>query len=495
MAFQESYLSPSAKSSKGRKPRWTVDSNDELSRGGVLHHAEDMGSEVSDEEDELPTMMEKRDSHVAGPVPASLSVSIQTEHSERPENHSIKGEESELLDYSVESMPGTEAGQSQLRESSQRQSSDPPRARDFFSKAMSLGLNDLTRSHSRPIKTERQDAAKTALQEKLLNQRIRMKQIGILGEAFVRWKRSLRIQSQNRVLKAQQLDAVCEALGRLRRDQAFWRWRDHAATSSQVLICRSEAFQQRCLHRLVLKCWAALNANHLTAGRRSKLLRGLVLRKVMVARRSAFRRWEQLARTHSVEKQLGEVQRLEQRKLDGHLERISERHYHQRRVLPLLTQMLRGWKAMAERHKKQRQTLRRLLVHGTLKLVRRALSKWKEAALISRHHVSAKKQSERDIQQLKKQLSSQQDQAQSSLREDHAQQLHKLMATIEEKDQELEHLKRQQRTDSVEKVGGHGELHDLSRTRTDACVYDSRLRSRPSASKTFTVSLRVRSSR
>ncbi|EGZ05694.1 hypothetical protein PHYSODRAFT_532776 [Phytophthora sojae] len=401
MDFQDSYLSPTAKSNE--------DEDDD-----------------EEEDDDLPAMMEKPASPPANHRLASLSASIQTEHSEQ-----------------VSEVSGPQQ---------QRQSSNPPKARDFFAKAMSLGLNDLTRSDSRPVKVERQDAAKTALHEKLINQTIRLKRNEIKSQTFVRWQRGLRIQSQNRERKARKLQEVSAALGKLRRGHIFHLWRDVATLSSQVIICRLEAFQQRCESRLVRKCWTALYQHHLSMAQRSKLLRGLVVKKALLTRHVAFRRWERVARLHTTQNRLLELQRREQHILDVHLERISERHYHHRSVQPLLVQILRRWRAIADQHKKQQQKLRRVFLRRASKLVLRSWRKWSEVTHLEQYHVKLKMQAEQYIQQTTERLTSQHEQVQSSRREDHATQLQKLMEVIEEKDQELEKLKRQQRAEVLEKV-------------------------------------------
>ncbi|KAG7392612.1 hypothetical protein PHYPSEUDO_015000 [Phytophthora pseudosyringae] len=456
MDFQESYLSPSARSSRTRKPRWAVTNNDPTGRASVLgQYDEDTIADRSDEdneedeEDELPVMMERLPKSA---TPVNLSASIQTEHSDqesnsRPPSREESEEESGLLDYSLESM------QSDHQPGSPNQPyNKPPKTPGFLSKAMALGLNDLTRSHSRPIKTARQEAAKTALQEKLINQTIRRKQIEIMREALVRWNRGLRIKSQNRERKAQQLERVSAALGKLRRDHHFIRWRDCAALGSQVMACRLEAFQQRRESRLARKCWTALWLNCMSTRQGSTLLRGLVLKKAVMTRYSAFRRWQHCVQKCSARNQLSEVQSVERRKLGVHLERMSERHYSQRIAWPLLTQILRTWKTLADQHKQQRRILRRVLVHGASKLAQRALRKWIEVALVLRHTVDTKKQTEQHIQHTTERLTSQHDQAQSALSESHAQQLQKLMVMIEEKDKELEQVKRQQRAEALEKA-------------------------------------------
>ncbi|KAL3666739.1 hypothetical protein V7S43_008362 [Phytophthora oleae] len=238
MTFQESYLSPSSKSSRRQNSQWPDEINESSGRDSIIQVAGKTrvdgrdGNDEEDEEDELPMMMERANFSQMS-VPASLSASIQTEHSD--ESNSLQLPEKTPSEHRVDSPS---------------QSNSPPRARNFFSKAMTLGFNDLTRSHSRPIKTERQEAAKSALQQKIINQTIRRKRNEAMAEAFVRWTRGLRIQSQNRERKAQQLVKVRAALGKLRRDQCFIRWQAFAALSGQVIICRLDAFQQRCERRL-----------------------------------------------------------------------------------------------------------------------------------------------------------------------------------------------------------------------------------------------------
>ncbi|KAF4148815.1 hypothetical protein GN958_ATG02013 [Phytophthora infestans] len=427
MEFQESYLSPFSKRSRRQSLNRTpsdVDRSDDDSE--------------DDEDDELPVMIER----VKPQTPANLSASIQTEHSDQENilNPDEAEERSDQLDYSLES------------EATSSQTYNPPKARSFLSKAMELGFNDLTRSHSRPINTARQEAAKTALQEELIKQAIRRKKNEIISETFVRWVRGLRIQSRNRERTARQLDEVRTALGKLRRDQYFIRWRDFAALINQVLMCRLEAFQQRREWRLVRKCWSSLRLSILSTRQRSMLLRGLVIKKAVLKNHDAFRRWQQFVLKCSTRNQLGDVQRAERLKLDAHLERMSERHYNHRIVQPLLTQILRQWKMTADRLQKQRQILRRVLVHGTSKLTQRALRKWIEVTMISRYSLDLKKRTEQEIKRTTDRLTSQHDQAQLSLQESNTQQLQKLMVAIEKKDRELEQLKRQQRAEALEKT-------------------------------------------
>ncbi|KAL4151630.1 hypothetical protein PRNP1_008572 [Phytophthora ramorum] len=461
MKFQESYLSPSAKSSKSNKPQWANDNNHRLGSSNVLQPVEVEGVDDSDEdneeedEDDLPTMMERPVSTSADRALPNLSSSIQTEHSEQESSsHPPKCKEveevSDTLDYSLESLPISETSRSNHRPDHERQSYNPPKVRDFFSKAASLGLNDLTRSRS--IKTQRQDAAKTALHEKLINQMIRLKRNETMSQAFVGWKRGLRIQSQNRERKDQQLREVGNALTILRRGHLFFRWRGFAAVANQVMICRLEAFQQRCERRLVRKFWAVLQLHRLAAGQRAKLLRGLVIKKATVTRYTAFRRWEHFTQKHSEHNKLGEVRRVEQRKLDVHLTRMSERHYYQRRVQPMFAQIFQRWRAIASLHKKQRQVLRKVLVRGAAKCAQQAWRKWIEVVLLSRQQASLKNQTEQRIKQSTERLTDQHEQVQSSLREDYAHQLQKLMVMIEEKDQELKKLKQQKRAKAFEKT-------------------------------------------
>ncbi|POM79100.1 Hypothetical protein PHPALM_3293 [Phytophthora palmivora] len=471
LEFQESYLSPSSKSSRTCKPRWAVESTHQLS----IESDEDS---KEDDEDELPTMMEKAPN--LPNLPVSFSVSIQTEHSDQESNSQPNRDEAEELNGmldSLESIPVSETTQTEnQRDSSPSRSSNPAKLRGFVSKAIELGLNDLTRSHySRPIKTERQQAAKTALQQKLVNQVIRRKKNEIMSEAFVRWKRGLRAQSLNRERKGRQLEEVNAALGRLRRDTLFFRWRDYTAMSSQVMICRIEAFQRRCETRLAQKCWTALKLNFSSIRQRSKLIRGLVIKKARLMRHAAFRRWEQFVRKCSTKKhldQLNKAQRVERRKLEAHLNQMSRLHYTHKRVQPVLIQILRRWKAITDHHKQQRQILRRILVHGNLKVAQRAWRKWNEVALIARHTLNTKKQTEQHIQVTTERLTTQHEHAQTSMRENHADQLQKLMEIIEEKDRELDNLKRQQRAEALEKVDSgviYKFQHDLPNNSLSLC--------------------------
>ncbi|OWZ04276.1 hypothetical protein PHMEG_00023848 [Phytophthora megakarya] len=176
--FKESYLSLPSKSSRSRKPRSTVNNNDSTNFKDDESVKSD--EENEDEDEELPTMMEK-----VSNLPASLSASIQTEHSDQechsPQNREEAGDQSELLDVSLESEPISDPTQTDQLDD---QSSKPPKLHGFVLKAKELGLTDLTRSYSRPIKTERQQAAKTILHQKLVDQVIRRKKDEILNKDF-----------------------------------------------------------------------------------------------------------------------------------------------------------------------------------------------------------------------------------------------------------------------------------------------------------------------
>ncbi|GMF12824.1 unnamed protein product [Phytophthora lilii] len=469
MDFQESYLSPVGSNTRRSNPRWKSRVNKHASRAGISESFESVAStnndafeNEEDEDEELPTMMEKPASPLDDPRPAHVSASIQTEYSEQ---HSLPSQlrrgkserEEQQSDASLQSIPVSTSNDSQQKASQQQ--THPGRARDFFSKAMALGLNDLTRSQPPSIRTEPQQSAKNAQQKQLINQMIRLKQDNNKRQVLVRWKRGLQIQRHTREYKNQQLQEARAALGTLRRNKLFYRWRDFATTSSQVLICRLEAFQQRCNSRLVRKCWMAFYLHHIFMAKRSMVMRELIKRKVLVTRQTAFRRWKHFLRQKITHDQVGKLQLLEQTKLDEqakleiHLERISQRHYYQQHVQPLVIQIVRRWKLVADRRKQQQKLLRKVFAHGTFKLAQQAWRKWSEVTRLLRYHELMKKQSERQVQKATERLSNQHDQATSSLREDHANQLQKLMSALEEKDLELEHHKRQQHAEALQKVG------------------------------------------
>ncbi|KAL4169414.1 hypothetical protein KRP22_010334 [Phytophthora ramorum] len=135
MKFQESYLSPSAKSSKSNKPQWANDNNHRLGSSNVLQPVEVEGVDDSDEdneeedEDDLPTMMERPASTSAGRALPNLSSSIQTEHSEQEssshppkckeveEQASLKNQTEQRIKQSTERLTDQhEQVQSSLRE-------------------------------------------------------------------------------------------------------------------------------------------------------------------------------------------------------------------------------------------------------------------------------------------------------------------------------------------------------------------------------------------
>ncbi|KAJ8524239.1 hypothetical protein ON010_g16879 [Phytophthora cinnamomi] len=115
--------------------------------------------------------------------------------------------------------------------------------------------------------------------------------------------------------------------------------------------------------------------------------------------------------------------------------------------------------------------LRKGFHRGASKLILRAWRKWIEATRVEQYRLKLKAQTEQHVQQTTKRLSSEHDQVQSSMRESHAQQLQRLMELIEEKDQELEKLKRQQRAEALEQAAAKSQWeNDLHRFFESAVV-------------------------
>ncbi|KAL7683490.1 putative forkhead-associated (FHA) domain, SMAD/FHA domain superfamily [Plasmopara halstedii] len=454
--FQDSYLLPPATSERDNPPQT-------FETFSVSHNDDDVATddnEKDEEDDALPDMMEKASSDmITMQKPMKLPASVQTE----PSNKDLREQENDRLDHSFESVVDSEISRLKHHLDSPGRSYNTPVARNFTSKAIELGVNDMTR----PINTDRQEAVKIALRETNAGEITRHMTNEYMDNFIVRWKRGLLIQSQNRQRRARQIAQAGATFERLHRDQSFNRWRALAFLNSQVMSCRMGAFQLRSQRRLLRMCWLAFCRFYFSTRLRSILLRGLAKRKVMVKKYGAFQVWRYFAQNCLTRDQLHEIQCSIQKRLDVYLMRMSELYCSKQTVQPMLAQILRKWRNEARCHEKQLRTLRKVLLHTFATQVRHAWTRWTRYALTLKLITNEKRKTEEYIQQISDRLTFQHDQLLSTLRERSAHQFQKLTLAIARKDRELEVLKRQQVAEDLQEPKWE---HDLRKFLENAII-------------------------
>ncbi|GMF19006.1 unnamed protein product [Phytophthora fragariaefolia] len=334
-----SYLSPSAKSVRNRQPLWTNDHHDpmlgSIDNVTVSNNNED---DEEDDEDDLPAMMEKRATPLSVHLSPGVSASIKTENSEQdssshPLGHEktenveqklqghVKAEEPEqelpsqlqhqtLPQPSVESLPVSDSYASLHEQENKRQSYNSSKARGFFAKAMSLGLNDLTRSNSRPTNPGQQEA-KAIVRRHL---------------AFRRWElltQQHRVKHQlNEVQHGEQskIDAHLERISE----------RHYLHKSVQPLLSQ------------ILRRWSAISANH---KKRLHILRKVFLHSTSKLLLRAWTKWNENTR---LEQKFTVLKTQTEQRIQQMTERFSNQHNQMQR-------------SMRESHAEQLQKLMELI--------------------------------------------------------------------------------------------------------------------------------------
>lgn len=318
------------------------------------------------EDDDLPVMMEKKK-----PTRSPLRPEAQSVPTQEPEEA-----EGEQDDHLLDSLPGF---------------SEPIRVTQAKTEATNgSNMTRLSNASAAPTNSSNAPPGKaqqrTRLHQQLIDQRIRYKRQEILGHAFVRWRRGLRVQRQNRVTRGQQLQKTRLRLVLCRRDNCFSQWKAVSQLMSQVINCRVDAFQQRVANRLVRRVWTEWRIRYLRSRRQLASL-GSVLRSQWKKRiQQAFAHWQK----HSVEKRHKQTVTMcldEHRSaMDRYKERLSRLQCAQRGVRSRLLPILRNWKQLAQQQRSRRECIRRLIKRGFLsKQKRMAWITWKQVALLTKH--------------------------------------------------------------------------------------------------------------
>lgn len=335
--------------------------------------------ESLEEEDDLPVMVEKKKPIRSPPRPVVQLIAPVA--AQDPEGEEDDGSQDELDDHLLDSLPGfsepirVKAEIQQIRESISR--SDPMLALPNAAPAPST-----SDANARPDKAQQ----RTRLHQQLIDQTIRYKRQEILSHAFVRWRRGLRTQHQNRVSRDQQLQKARLRLVLCRRDNCFFQWKQAAQLMNQVISCRVEAFQQRVASRSLRRVWSEWRIHYLSSRRRSASL-GSVLRSHWNKRvQKAFAHWQMSALMIRDKQTLAKCLDEQQSSMDRYKERLSRMQHARHGVRSQLLAILRNWKQHVQTQQSRRECMRRLITWGFLsKQKRMAWIKWKQVVLLTRH--------------------------------------------------------------------------------------------------------------
>lgn len=391
------------------------DSGKRLSNKSAVFNQQETGNEDEDEDDdddddELPAMMEKpspmtslrqsvtisdqgaapkerqhelKASLVLGQLHESSNGLLSTGDTNQGKAalHPYDEEDDIEEDSLADSLPG-------FSEPMREPAASPPSPRTRPSGAPRTSVNEAARATndgsvigSEPSATA--PRPKTALHQKLIDQAIRQRRLEALAQTFVRWQRGLRVQTQRRLWKAQQLRKVSSRLAILRRDRAFATWKRVADIQDQVVSCRLDAFQSRSAARSVRNAWTAWWRFFLT-GRRAKLaLRAAVVQLIHRQVRSAFRKWEECSREQGNEAKERMLQRQYENQTDARLNHTAQWHRdrnareRQRRVLLQWRQIARE---SSQTEKRLVHTARQLFDRVSRERLRRVLADWRRVA-------------------------------------------------------------------------------------------------------------------
>lgn len=357
MDFGSSYMASSLQSSAPRQS-WTSghgDNDDVLNstlpsgsnRESVsLNHHDELSENEDEEDDELPAMMEKPTSSLPNQSISVVSSEQQVEFvRERiPEitNSVIIDEENQVSDdhhnHLEDSLP---AFSEPVRVSTQsRPTTSSARRSELLNASTKVG-----ESASSVAMTTQPVKARTALHQKLIDQAIHRKRQESLAQAFVCWKRGLRVQAQNRLRKAQQFRQLSSHLDVLRRNNMFERWKQHAEIQSQIVDCRVEAFQTRSDWRVVRRLWTRWQRCSRSASLRRRVLRLILTRLVERRLAAGFRAWQTI-----VQKQAIESIRLTSESDHKQKWRMRQHHvancHHSRTTQAVQRRILLTWRAL-----------------------------------------------------------------------------------------------------------------------------------------------------
>lgn len=280
--------------------------------------------------------------------------------------------------------------------------------------------------------------ARTTLHQQLIDQTLRHKRQEILSQAFVKWRRGLRIQSQHRQQRAQQFHKLSTKLLGLRRDRMFLQWKALACVRSQVLSCRMDTFQERVASRRLRDVWMQWKFKHVADyGRRRGLLRGAMLRMRMKSTQRALFQWKLHAQLFHSHHQLVRMEQTYQEKWDQRALRAAESHHSKRIQLPIFAKIFRNWRAFAVTQVKKLRVLRKLTMRGATRLKLKGWTQWRATVVLTRQAEILKQEHAARVKGIEAKQNKELQEQSTSAQEAHAQELRELQERLKEKEKEL----------------------------------------------------------
>lgn len=384
--------------------------------------SEEDDEDDEDEDDELPAMMEKPALPVVAPRQSETQVAIQAVDDERPQ-----GDNDNVNDSLPRFHEPLRVSQKTLLPKLAQVVAPPSR-----------GSISTSSAQSAPSPAATNVPQRTALHQQLIDQTLRHKRQEIVSQAFVRWCRGLRLQSQHRQQRMQQSRDLQQKLVRLKRNHIFFRWKAWTAVTSQVVSCRVDAFQQRVANRLVARVWNQWQMDHLATSQRHRMLRSIMLRLSAKSTLSAFHRWKTKTDDLSYREKLVSAERQQQQKWDARMSKVAEKHHTQRGIHPMLSGILRGWNAFAKLQRRKLHVLRKITLRGSSKVRFVAWRKWMEVVLLARHATAVEHAHSARAQETLTEQRNRHQQLHTSLQETHAKELLLVRRQLQEKEQELQ---------------------------------------------------------
>lgn len=285
--------------------------------------------------------------------------------------------------------------------------------------------------------------ARTTLHQQLIDQTLRHKRQEILTQAFVKWRRGLRIQSQHRQQRAQQFDKLSTKLLGLRRNRMFFEWKALAGERSQVLSCRMDAFKERMASRKLIIAWTRWKLEHAVKfGRRRQLLYSVVLHMGMKITQRALFTWKlrtEMAQTHE---QLAKIEQMNQKNWDLRALTVAQCHHSKRVLLPMLATIVRKWHAFSRAQVRKLRILRKLTLRDALRIKLKGWRQWAAAVVVARHADVLRQEHTAQVEGFLAQQRGEQQAQSLKTQQAHAKELQELHEELNEKEKELLALQR-----------------------------------------------------
>lgn len=442
--FQASYLasSSSAQSAQGQPSPARFD---QTNATDAVNNSESDG-----DDDELPVMVEKTKpvaravAAALSPIAARASPALAATTPEQIDSGDDDLEDESHLDESLPSF------------------SEPVRVSQ---RPMPKLTQAVQSQRSESLLGSRLGARKrTALHQQLIDQTLRHRRQELITQTFVRWRRGLRIQAQNRQLRTQQLRLLDAKLVQLRRNRMFAKWRAVASVASQALSCRVDAFQTRSMHRHLTRVWTQWRLLHtLKHVRRQQLLASIVRRLLAATTQRAFHSWSLRTHVHRHGEQLEHCEQDFRRQWDSRMTNIAARHHTHRVFRALLTR----WRALAALQSCKLRALAKLALRGSARQLLRAWRTWTDKVLLLNHtHAVASIERARASDLLADQRK-EHDQKHKTLKDEHETELQRLRSQLAERDRQILAL---QRREEARDAAVQQQQRDSSKRKVRLCV-------------------------